>query len=574
VSEPPRRDDAGRTCWTAAQLAVAQLQREGTTVLFSLNGGHIASLYDACLDARLRIVDVRHEDAAVHMASAWSRLTQATGVACVTAGPGVTNAITAVAHADASATPLVLLAGKVPTRQFDLGALQDVDQLAILGPTTKSSARVLEGRRVPEYVRASFRMARSAPFGPAFLELPANVLRQTVECDRPERLTIAPGAPLRPRPDRAALDRAVALLEGAQRPVIVAGSGVQWSGAQAELRRFAEWLEAPVLTTSLARGVISAHHPLALPAARSWLLAHADVVVVVGTRFNYVLNYGRPPRMPAGAAIVQIDVAAQELGRNRPVDVALQADAAAVLAELLAAVRLAPRRRAWLDAARAEHAKARAALDRAAETNAMPIHPVRLCRDVKRRLPADTVLVLDGGDILSFARLMMSDVETTAFLDSSPFGTLGVGLPFANAGQLARPASRAVCLTGDGALGFHLMEFDTAVRHALPIVVVVSNNAAWGIEANGQRDEFGGDRVIGTMLRDARFDLVAQALGGYGERVTDPAGIGPAVDRALESGRPALIDVVTDVNCASPDLRRGLARVPDDQPLASFATPR
>ena len=551
---------------TGAQLTTAQLKREGIEIIFSLNGGHIFGIYDSCIDAGIRILDVRHEDAAVHMAHAWSRFTDGIGVACVTAGPGLTNTTTAVANAWVAASPLVLIAGRVPTKQFDLGALQDVDQGSILRVITKSGYCALEGRRIPEYVHAALRLAQTSPYGPTYLELPTDVLREHVE-NEPLVEPCARRASARPRPDLLAINAAVQILERAERPVIIAGSGVMWSRAYAQLLAFAERIEAPVLTTSLARGAMPLRHPLSLGAARSWLLARADAIVVVGARFNYQLGYGRPPRFSEKAAIIQIDTALQELGRNRTVDVMLQGDAAASLEELAAAISYRADPRAWLNEARTHDSNARAALEARAMSSATPIHPLRLCREVRRAVPPDSIIILDGGDILSFGRLMVELPGPMQFLDPGPFGCLGVGLPFTNAAKLARPGHPVVCITGDGALGFHVMEFDTAVRHKLPIVVVVSNNAAWGIEAASQRLDFGEDRIVGTMLRDSRFDRIADALGGYGQRVTDPAGIGPAIKRALESGKPSLVDVVTDARCMSPDLQRGLARVPDLQPL-------
>lgn len=559
----------------AGRLAVAQLKREGVEVLFSLNGGHVAPIYDACLDLGIRIVDVRHEDAAVHMAHAYGRLTGRPGVACVTAGPGVTNTVTAIAAARAAASPLLLIGGKAPVKQFDLGALQDVDQVAILRPITKAAFTVLEGTRVPEYLNAAIRLANTPPHGPVYVEIPTDVMRETVAAERLESVTLRPARlAQRPAPDPALVERAAALMSRAERPVILAGSGVWWSGAHGALRALAERLEAPVLTTSLARGALPPGHPLNLAGARTYLLSGADLVIVVGTRFNYVIGYGRPPRLPESAAVVQIDLAAEELNRNRVADLAIQADAGAALAALADALvpRAAPR--PWLAQARARHERARAAVARDAASDARPVHPLRLCRDVVAAVPSETVIVLDGGDILSWARLVVEPEGPGRFLDPGPYGCLGVGLPFANAAKLARPSAPVVCICGDGALGLNLMEFDTAVRHRLPIVVVVSNNAAWGIERNSQIADFGPDRVVGTLLADVRFDLVARALGGHGERVTDPADIGPAVRRALESPTAALVDVVTDVDAASPDLKRGLARVPDRQPLDFYGDRR
>jgi thiamine pyrophosphate-dependent acetolactate synthase large subunit-like protein len=555
----------------ASRLAMAQLRREGVDVLFSLNGGHIAAIWDACLDAGVRIVDVRHEEAAVHMAHAYARLSGRTGTACVTAGPGVTNTVTALATAHAAASPVLLVGGKVPVKQFDLGALQDVDQIAILRPVTKAAWTVLEGARAAEYLNAAVRLAHAPPHGPVYVEFPTDILREPVALPSAEDGTLAPARLTgRPGPDADLVARAGALIDQAERPVIVAGSGVGWAGAHAELQTLAERIQAPVLTTSLARGILPRAHPLNLAAARSYLLGGADLVLVAGSRFNYVLGYGRPPRLPAAAKVIQIDMAPGELNRNRVADVAIQADAAAGLAALTRAVRTRRAPRSWLAQAHARHERARQALALEAASDRRPIHPLRLCRDVVEAAPPGTVFVLDGGDVLSFGRLAVEPDGPGHFLDPGPYGCLGVGLPFANAAKVARPAAPVICISGDGAVGMTLMEFDTAVRHRLSIVLVVSNNAAWGIELNSQRGDFGEDRVVGTLLRDCRFDLIARALGGHGERVTEPDDIGGAVRRALDAGGPAIVDVVTDARAASPDLRRGLARVPDRHPLAFY----
>jgi acetolactate synthase-1/2/3 large subunit len=556
----------------AGRLTVAQLKREGIDHLFSLNGGHVALIYDACLDLGIRIVDVRHEDAAVHMAHAWSRLTRRTGVACVTAGPGVTNTVTAMAAAFVNASPLVLVGGKAPVRQFDLGALQDVDQIGVMRPVTKAAFTIFEGARAPEYMNAAIRLAHTAPHGPVYVEIPTDVMRETVEGEIAAHTLPPSRIVARPAPDPDQIDQAIRHIERAERPLILAGSGVVWSDGQAALRRLAERLQAPVLTTSLARGLLPRDHPLNLGAARSYLLGNADLILVAGTRFNYVLGYGRPPRIPAQATVIQIDLSPGELNRNRVTDLAIHADVGAALETLASRVSATAPARSWLTEARTRQTRARKALRRDAATDAQPIHPLRLCREVVTAVPPETIFVLDGGDILSFGRLAVETDQPGRFLDPGPYGCLGVGLPFANAAKLARPDAPVVCVSGDGALGINLMEFDTAVRHRLPVVVVVSNNAAWGIEWNSQRLDFGADRTTGTALRDCRFDVIAQALGGHGERVTDPAALGPAVRRALDAGIPALVDVVTDATAASPDLRRGLARVPDRQPLDAYGS--
>jgi acetolactate synthase-1/2/3 large subunit len=549
---------------TGASLLAEQLRLSRVEKVFTLNGGHIAPIYDALIDGGPAIVDVRHEDAAVHMAHAYARMTRVPGVACLTAGPGVTNGVTAIASAWAAASPVVVIGGKVPIPQLDLGALQDIDQISLMRPVTRSARTVIEANRIPEYFAEAMRLSAVAPHSPTFLEIPTDVLRSQVPADQARYYTDV--VPPFPAPDTSALEAVASSLRSAQRPLIVAGSGVLWSGAEAEVRRLAETLRIPVLTTSLARGLLPPGHPLDLYAARSHLLRSADLVLVLGTRFNFVLNYGRPPRIPSETTLVHVDASADEVNRNRRADIAIVADARATIEQLLAQMEpVAEDERAWLVEARSIHAQA-------CETHLQPetagaIHPLRLCHEVVGAAPPGTRFVVDGGDILSYGRLAIHPNGPRRYLDSGPYGCLGVGVPFANAMKLAAPEDPVVCVTGDGALGLNVMELDTSVRHGIPIVVVVANNAAWGIERNAQIADFGHDRVIATELRDARFDQVAQALGCKGRRVTSAAEIPLALQEALRSGEPSLIDVVTDVDVLSPDLKRGLATVPDDAPV-------
>jgi acetolactate synthase I/II/III large subunit len=554
-------------------LAVAQLQQAGIDVLFALNGGHVGHIFDACLELGMPIIDTRHEDAAVHMAHAYARLRRRPGVACLTAGPGVANGVSAVATAHVNSAPIVVIGGKTPVPQFDMGALQDIDQIGVMRPVCKSASTVLEAARIPRYIAEALHRSMIPPYGPAFIEIPVDVLRAEVEAVDGRPPSVSWAAPSLPAPSPQQVEKAAASLSRAQRPVILAGSGVWWADATAAVRHLAESWQVPVLTTSLARGVLPGDHSLNLYAARSRLLSEADVVLVLGTRFNYIVNYGQPPRLPADATLIRVDSSAEELGRNRVADIPLHCDVGAFVAALEAAASPAPKvDKRWLEAAAESHRRLVDETRSEATSNAVPIHPLRLCADVVDTVPSQTHFVADGGDILSHARLMVHPENPGRFLDPGPFGCLGAGLPFANATRLIAQPDPVVCITGDGALGLNLMELDTASRHRLPIVVVVSNNAAWGIERNSQIVDYGVDRVVATELSDCRFDRVAQALGCHGERVTDPDELKPAIMRALEAGKPALVDVVTDVGVRSPDLLRGLASVPDRSPLAAWAT--
>lgn len=548
-------------------MLVQQLVEHGVDRIYSLNGGHIAPIYDACLDVDIDIVDVRHEDAAVHMAHAYARLTGRPGVACLTAGPGVTNGVSAMAAAWSAASPVVVIAGKVPTPQIDMGALQDVDQLALVGAVSKTARSVRTTDQIGEAVSEAFSVAVEPLQGPTFLELPIDVLRSeagrlggTVQTT----LDAGPGLAGTNLPEHS-VSAAVDLLKSAERPVLIAGSGVLWSNAERSVRALAERLAMPVVTTSLARGILPINHPLNLFAARSRVLDAADVLLIVGTRFNYILNYGRPPRISATAAVIRIDASPSEIVRNRIADIAIVADAEAALGAILDQIRGSVQDRAWLASVRASHITARQAAEHVGIGRS--IHPLTLCRTVMRLAPSNTRFVVDGGDILSFARLAINPSAPRHFFDPGPYGGLGMGIPFANAIAGVARDEAVVCITGDGALGFNVMELETAMRKHLPINVIVSNNAAWGIERNAQIMDYGPDRTVATELSDCRFDELARSLGAVGERVTRIEELEPAIRRALASDLPAVVDVVTDVSAKSPDLTRGLAGVPDDSPL-------
>lgn len=549
-------------------LVVKALKREGIDRLFSLNGGHIGPIYNACLDEGIRIIDVRHEEAAGHMAHAFSRVTGRIGVAVVSAGPGVTNIVTAVANAFQAGSPLLVIGGKAPLKQFELGALQDIPQVEVMAPITKWSRTVLETWRIPEYLSIAFRQALSGKPGPVYLEIPTDVLRGQLD----EAETIFPEkyrTEARPQADPDLIQKAVKLLEGAERPLVVVGSGILWSRAHEELRQFLEVTGLPLLSTSFAKGCVKGDHPQYVPGARSLALSQADVILVIGTRFNFIMAYGRPPRYQKDVKVIQVDIDPSEIGRNRPIQVGIVADARMALMQLTQAVAgpfpnmLSP----WLDALREKDALAKARLEPLYHSSAVPIHPLRLCREIQDLLDEDAIIVADGGDIFSFARVALSVNHPGHWLEPGPFGCLGVGVPFAIAAKLAKPEKQVLCITGDGAFGLTGMEMDTAIRHRVPIVVVISNNAAWAIERTSQIKDYGPDRIIGTELLPSRYDLMVQALGGYSELVEKPEEIRPALERAFASGLPACVNVMTDKTVESPDSIRGLAKVPDEQPI-------
>lgn len=562
------REDRQLATMTGAALLVQALRKKGIELIFTLNGAHIGEIYKACVDHGVRLVDTRHEEGATHMAFAWARLTRRPGVVAVTGGPGVTNTVTGIATAYHSATPMVVIGGKSPIPQKGMGALQEMDQVAMMQPITKWADTILDARRIPEYVNRAFRVAMGGQPGPVFLDVPTDVLRHPVEASLIEEVspTWAPPAPA-PRPEL--VEAAAALLREAQRPLLIAGGGIHWSGASGALVAAAERWGIPVLTTALNKGVFPGDHPLHVVAARSLAMGKADVVLLVGVRLNFILAYGQPPRFSRTARFIHVDVAAEEIGRNRRADLGIVGDARLFLESLAAmdpggaAGRFAP----WVGMLQAESRRKIAQLEADLRSDQVPIHPLRLCHEVRQLLADDAILVLDGGDILSYGRVVFTRNHPGQYVDPGPFGTMGIGVPAAMAAKLAFPDRPVIAVVGDGALGLNFMEFDTAIRFGLNIVVVVSNNGAWNIERKALEMDFGKEYVVATELLRTRYDLMAMAMGGHGEFVSRPEEIRPALQRALAAGRPALVNVLTDQDVISPDLARGLARVPDEQAL-------
>ncbi|HXF56765.1 MAG TPA: thiamine pyrophosphate-binding protein, partial [Actinomycetota bacterium] len=486
--------------------------------------------------------------------------------AAVTAGPGVATALAGVAEANASGVPVVVLAGRTGVRQRHRGAVQDLDQLALVAPVTKWRAECLETERIPEYVAQAVHQARSGATGVAYLEVPQDVLARTATpAERP--WPQGPPDEARAVPVRGDLDRALDLLQGAERPVAVAGSGAHFSGAGEALAAFVERTGVPVTTTSAARGLLDDDHPRCLGGLvhGGIALASADVALVLGSRFNANLLYGGPPLFPPGQRVVQVDVRPEHLGGLRRPEVGLVGDVRATLEALIEAWTRPPDAfDAWVEQARAGVAASWQSWDQQCERPARGLHPGWVAREVTRfaEEQGPHTFVSDGGDSvlwgIAFSRAHRPG--TNLFIGSA-MGTLGVGLPFAVAARAARPDEPVFLLTGDGAFGLTALELDTAARHRLPVVVVVVNNGGWGDVRHEQRLFYGEEAARQLPPSAARYDLLADALGGHGERVTEPQQLRPALERALKAtgdGVPALVDAVTDPDVVS-DLMRNLA---------------
>lgn len=546
-----------------AGKAVARALRENSAeVVFTLCGGHVLPILDGCIDERIRIVDARHEQAAVLMAEGYAYARRTPGVAAITAGPGFTNAVTGIADANHSGVPLVVLGGRTPLRTWKRDAIQDIDQLAIAKVVSKRASVCLEPGRIAEYVADAFWHAAAPRAGVAYVDLPTDVL---LADDAPA--SWQPGYPAEvgaPVPPAETIERLVSVLKDAERPVLVCGSGPFWGRADEALARFAETTHIPVTTTGPSRGLLPDGHPGCLGS-----LAHggvavvtADVVVVCGSRFDGNLLFGGPPLF-GSQRIVQIDVRSEALGGNRVPDLAVVGDASGVL-DAVAAAWDAPPHSAWLEQARELADASRTAWGAESDAAVDGVHPGFLARavdEVAHRGGRPATLVCDGGDILTWAIAHFTAQQPAGILTTgTALGTLGVGLPFAIGAKVARPGDVVVALVGDGSLGFGAMELDTAARQGLPIVVVVSNNGAWADVQHEQEAWFGGDRMVASELDRTPYEKLAEMVGGFGVAVERPDEVHDAIAAAVDSGAPAVVNVRTDPTVVS-EILRGIGQL-------------
>ena len=526
------------------RLVARVLRSEGVGALFTLCGGHIMPIYDGCLEEGIRVVDVRHEQAAVYAADAWARISGRPGVAAVTAGPGVTNAVTAIANAFRAQSPVVVLGGQGPIELQGRGSLQEMDVISVLRPLTKWAVSVTDVRRIPELVSLAFRRALAGVPGPVYVELPLDVLIAQAEEEKVAYPGPAPPRPAQPGdPQRVA--QAAAILAQAERPVALVGSQLRWSPDPGSLARFAEAARIPVFTNGMARGALPPDHPYFFQRSRRVALAEADVVLIAGTPLDFRLNYGQA--FGAHARLVQIDLDPAELGRNREPLCGIVGDPGTVLDQMVeagAGALSSTARQAWLEALKAEEEKAARRMAASLASDASPVDPLRLCAEIDALLSEDATVIGDGGDFVATAANVLRVRRYPAgWLDPGPLGTLGVGMGYAMAARLLRPKGEVLLLLGDGAAGLDLMEFEAAVRQAIPLVAVVGNDASWTQVRRLQVQFYGEERAVATSLSHARYDRVVEALGGHGEWVERPEEIRPALERAFASGRPALVNV-------------------------------
>jgi thiamine pyrophosphate-dependent acetolactate synthase large subunit-like protein len=529
---------------TGSEVLAKALRTQGVDTMFYLMGGPMLETEAACIQLGIRAIDHRHEQAASFAAHAYTRVMRRPGVCMGCSGPGATNLLTGVATAFTDCAPLVAIGGASPRVYLGMEAFQEIDQLAVFKPVTKWAERVYDARRIPDVVATAFRQATSGRPGPVYVDMPGDVLGEKIEEDA---VRYAPAWKPAPRTlgDTGAIKEAIALLARAQRPIVVAGSGVWWSDGAAALQAFVEATGIPFWTKPISRGLVPEDHALSFLNARSTAFAETDCILAVGTRFDWMIQFGRPPRFAVAMKVIHVDVNPAELGHNREVDVPIAGDARAVLEQLRAEAEgtLDPRMyAAWTGKLRTLDAEKASNQDKAMSSDALPIHPLRLCKEVRDFLRRDAILVVDGQEILNFGRQAIPTYVAGHRLNSGAFGTMGVGLPYGVGAKVARPDAQVLVLHGDGSFGMNAMDIDTAVRHRIPVVCVISNNGGWTADAPWTRPL----PKPGRNLGHARYDRMAIDLGAHGEFVGKPHDVRPALERAFASGKPAVVNVITD----------------------------
>jgi acetolactate synthase-1/2/3 large subunit len=521
-------------------LIALALKGAGVSHLFTLNGAHIWSVLHGAAEQGIRVIDTRHEQSAAFAAEGWAKVTRECGVAAVTAGPGVTNATSALAQAQANDTPMFVIGGRAPAARWGMGSLQEMDHVALVKVITKHALTLESAEEAYRTSAESMRMALSRRTGPVFMDVPLDTFFGAADLpEATEHLT----PDLGPTPDPDLIERAAKLIRQAQRPAVIAGGSVWWAHAEQDLVRLVEGAHLPLTVNGMARGTLPRGHPLLVSRARSAALGEADLILVIGAPLDFRLNWGLAPVFADEAKLIFIDV--DDHRKHRTPDVGIYGDLKAALAALGTAVQGTPGRLAWLDQLREADASARMRDEQLTQSDSSPVHPARLVAEVDRFSDPDAIVVGDGGDFVSFAGRLIERPKPGLWVDPGPFGCLGSGAGYAMAAKLARPDKQVILLAGDGAFGFSAMEFDTMARHDIPVVCVVGNNGIWALEKHPMQSYLGVS-VATDLGQTTRYDKVVEALGGYGEMVERPEDIRPALERAFKSGVPACINVICD----------------------------
>ena len=533
------------------RLFAKALKKEGVEYVFTLNGGHIYNLYEGCVDEGIKVIDFRHEQVAAHAAEGWAKVTGKPGVAIVTAGPGVTDAVTGIANAFQAPSPMILIGGNAGITDHLRGGLQDFDSATFLKPVTKFSEQVKRVERIPEYVSIAFRHATSGVPGPVYLEIPIDIVGGVAE----EEDVKYPGSyrtQAKAFGDPEYVKQVVDILHSTERPMVLAGSDIWWNDASEELREFVEMIDSPVFLNAMGRGSIPSDHTNLGSLGRRYGLVKSDTVILIGTPVDFRLGYGADSMFPQSPRLIEIMMDGSKIGQNRDIDVGVVGDSKAVLRQIMDELRATGYKspgKGWVEEVITEDQALKAADEGMLNSDQTPIHPMRLMKELRDILDRDATVIGDGGDIVTFAARVLNINEPGHWLDPGQFGCLGAGSGFAAAAQLARPGKQVCIVYGDGGFGLTGFDVESYVRFNLPIVSIVGNNGAWNQTTQGVVRR--GMRGIGTYLsQETDYAKIMDGMGGYGERVTDPEEIRPALERAFNSGKPALLDVVTDQDVA------------------------
>ena len=538
-------ESVAATSFHGGRLVARRLKAHGVSKLFTLSGGHLFSIYDGCRTEGIDIVDVRHEQTAAFAAEGWAKVTREIGVCALTAGPGITNGMSAMAGAQANHSPLLVLGGRAPALRWGQGSLQEIDHVPFVRPLCKSAATAGSAGEIPELVEQAISTALAPHSGAAFVDFPLDhVFTEAAEGE------LEATAPAVSRADGAAIERAGALLARAQRPVIMAGADLYWGHGEQALIELAQRLRIPVFLNGLARGCVPADHELFFSRARSTALQGADVALVIGVPMDFRLAFGAA--FGPETEIVAIDCAEPERPHPRPVAAELYGEVSATLRDLDAAAGgAALASEAWVSQLRELETERRQAERAELDDDRAPLHPMRLYKELGEVIDRDAIVIGDGGDFVSYAGKVIDSYAPGCFLDPGPFGCLGSGLGYALAAKLARPDKQVVLVMGDGAFGFAGMEFDTLARHGVNVLAVMGNNGIWALEKHPMEFLYGYS-VAAELRPGTRYDKVVEALGCHGELVERPADVKPAIARAFESGKPALVNVLTDPDVVYP----------------------
>jgi acetolactate synthase-1/2/3 large subunit len=528
------------------RLIARRLRAHGVSKLFTLSGGHLFSIYDGCRAEGIDIVDVRHEQSAAFAAEGWAKVTREVGVCALTAGPGVTNGMSPIASASQNHSPVLVLGGRAPQVRWGQGSLQEIDHVPFVRPLVKLAATASDTAEIPALVDDAIRTALAPHSGPAFIDFPLDYVFMEAAEESPDVSQGGRG----PAADQPQLDRATALLRDAERPVVMAGSDLYWGHGEEALRELVERLRIPVFLNGLGRGCLPADHELSFSRARSKGLSEADVAVVIGVPLDFRLGFGAS--FAPDAELIVIDVAEPAREHPRPVAAELYGGLPATLEGLRSGAGSAPTKRgAWVSSLRSLEASRREAEAADFSDERAPLHPMRIYGELAKLLDRDAIVIGDGGDFVSFAGRVVDSYQPGCWLDPGPFGCLGSGPGYALAAKLARPERQVVLLLGDGAFGFSGMEFDTLARHGVAVVAVMGNNGIWALEKNPMEFLYGYS-VAASLRPETRYDQVVEALGCHGEFVQRPDELRPALERAFECGRPALVNVITDPSVVYP----------------------